>query len=496
MLKKLKQLQNNKLLFVLIVALHIIGLEHITDIKSLFIVVGSLGVMLTLLFDFSIKEVLFIVTMFVFSFEKGLRGWDLTVVSQGREWWMHDFTLYFGLSLRTVLIFTLFLLFVPELNDLFKKKFSRNVNCIFYCLALFLIFSLISTVISSDYFLSFFGFIRIIQAVCLFSISIIIFDKKQFRSYIFLMLSLVIFTNGFIGVQQYINSGPIGLFLEDGLGYGNKGYFTTDGVETLYRVSALIGHPTFFASYITMLISTGIGFLVSFFKGENETLLRSFLVISLFLGLFAVYATFVRSSWFTIIFLILGFTLFFVFNNKNFFNKISKTYYTLFVSLILLFLLFFGRTFWLRILSSTNFISDGSGVVRISLVQEAIKMTKSFPFFGVGLNLSPRMMNEQTLLQPELRGFMFPVHNTFMLFFAEIGVPATIFFILFLAKILLFSFTIVKKNILYFGIWLGVISFILNAQVHTLFNQDPSFDLLFLFLGFLTHLCIQKDKSL
>ena len=192
--------------------------------------------------------------------------------------------------------------------------------------------------------------------------------------------------------------------------------------------------------------------------------------------------------------IILGFILFLSKNSNKELQKNIYKYKFLLASLSGSFLLFFGKIFLERLKSSISFLSSGSGVVRISLIKEAIVIIKEFPFFGVGLNLGPRAMIEQSILSPELRGFMFPVHSTFFLFFSELGIPAGVLFILLLFFILFFSFKIVKEDMLSFGIWMGVIAFILNAQVHTLFNHDPSFDLLFILLGFLTFIC--KEKKL
>lgn len=492
MLLKLKKLLNKKKLFILVYFIFLYFLQFVIDIKTLLLVVGLFSFSIYLLFDFSLKEILFFVLLFVFSFEKGIRGWDLEVVAQGRNWWMYGYNVYYGLSLRTLITVTLFLISLPDIFLLFKNKINLKTNITFLFLIGFVFFSFVSTLFSSDYFLSFFGFLRILQALLLFFSVLVLFEKEKFKDYFFIGIVLILIFNSFVSFRQFINSGPLGLFLEDGIGYRNNGFFTTDGSESLYRTSGLIGHPTFFASYISMLISVCLGYLIYLFKKNKKMYLKILVSISLIIGSFAVYSSFVRSSWFTLFFMVILFISLVTFQNKALLKKINKNLYLFLLILILLFVGLFGQTFFMRILSSTEFLSDGSGVVRISLIQEAIKMTKLHPIFGVGLNLNPRMMNEQSLLPPDLRGFMFPVHNTFILFLAEIGIPGTISFILMIVSVIVNNLKKLRSDFRYLGVGLGVIAFVLNAQVHTLFNQDPSFDFLFILLGLLVTLKMKK----
>lgn len=494
MLLKLKQLLGNSLFFIFVFLVHIVALQFVHDIKTLLFIVSSFVTFNFLLFDFSIKEVLFVALLFVFSFDKGIRGWDLVAVAQGREFWMHGFSLYYGVSLRSIIILLLFLISSPELFFYFRKSFNQNIMLVLFALLGFIVLAFVSTVFSSDYFLSFFGFLRILQAVFLFFITIIILQNRTFVKYFFLSIILVLFLNGYVGSLQHQNGGPIGWYLEDGAGYEQQGYLTSDGSESLYRASGLIGHPTFFASFVSMLLPFAIVFSI-FSLQEKQRGTTAVSSICVLLGLLALYGSFVRSGWFSSLLFFIVFFLNLYFTERIFLKEFISKYLLFFIAGISSFLVLFGKRFWLRIVSTTEFLSDGSGVVRIALIEQALIMIKEFPLFGVGLNLSTRMMNEQSLLPPELRGFMFPVHNTFFLFFSELGIPSSVFFILFLLGILQLSFKYVKKNV-FFGIWLGVVGFILNSQVHTLFNQDPSFDLLFLYLGVLTLLCMKKGKLL
>lgn len=148
-------------------------------------------------------------------------------------------------------------------------------------------------------------------------------------------------------------------------------------------------------------------------------------------------------------------------------------------------IVFFSPLFLSRIASFKHIWTLGSGRVRLDLIKQAWLMIKAFPFLGVGLNHFTQAMNIQDL-PPELKGFMYPVHNTFLLFFAELGILAGVMFMLFVVWSLYRTFGKSFNNWINFGIWVGAFSFLINAQFHTLFNQDPTFDLLIVFLAYLS----------
>ncbi len=487
MLKHILKAVSREKIFLLTYFLAFISLQFVFDIKSLLLVVFIFLLLCTYLFRFSLRKTLFYIIILSFSFDKGIRGWNMTVVPRGDEQWMSGFTIYYGLSIRSIVITTLFLLSLPKLFLMFKKNLSSRTHQILFLLVLFIIISFLSTINSSDYFLSFFGFLRLLQSVFLFFITLTILESEMNLKQLLSSLSLLLLFNAYISVQQYFAGGPLGLFLEDALGYQNLGFFTTDGAQRLYRSSGLIGHPTFFASFLSMLFSTTFGFFLHLTSKPSRSNVHFLLAaIAMFMGIIGIYATFSRSAWVAIIVIA-------VFLLAKHLNKGRVVLLYVFGSLLFS-ILIFGKTLFSRFSSILYFFSQGSGVVRIALLEQACIMIQRFPVFGVGLNLSPRMMLEQSILPPNLRGFVFPVHNTFFLFFSELGIPAGLLFILLFVLVLVYSFEYIKNNYILIGVWMGVIAFIINAQFHTLFNQDPSFDLVFMFLGILTFVCIKKNK--
>jgi O-antigen ligase len=121
------------------------------------------------------------------------------------------------------------------------------------------------------------------------------------------------------------------------------------------------------------------------------------------------------------------------------------------------------------------------------LIAQAMEMIKDFPLFGVGLNHFTISMALHELT-PEARGFLYPVHNTVLLFISELGIPAGLLFIIFVVQVFQNSWRISQKTWTKFGIWAGASTFLINSQFHTLFNQDPSFDMFIVMLAYLTTL--------
>ncbi|MPN02901.1 hypothetical protein SDC9_150122 [bioreactor metagenome] len=102
---------------------------------------------------------------------------------------------------------------------------------------------------------------------------------------------------------------------------------------------------------------------------------------------------------------------------------------------------------------------------------------------GVGLNNFTTELVKYNI-PPSLYGFIVPVHNTFLIFFTELGIPGGIIFFVFLFSIFLKNFHKNKKNIINYSIWIGILTFIINSQIHPLFNLDPTFDLLMVILAY------------
>lgn len=471
----MKTNSNNRPLFYLTI-FFLFALLFVFNIKSFILVVLTFGLLLFLLTDFGLVEVLFILLLFSLPFEKGLRGWSVQVVPPGPELWIPGYKFYFGFALKYIFAAALFLLTIFN-----KKKVFKQFSLSHWLITGFLVLSTISTFLASDFNLAFLGLIRVFSIVWIYFAARQLFRNKKIQKYFQKLVLAFLLFFGFIGIGQFISQQPLGLFLEDSTAFRAFGYTTTEG-DFLYRVSGLTGHPTFFASFLSLLLPVGLGFSFSFIeKRKFKNLYFIISVIAALFGLIAVFGTFSRSAW-----IALGVSiLFFVW---KIYKKKKKSVFKLLVPIglpVLLVLLFFSPLFISRLVSFKHIWTLGSGRVRLDLIGQSWQMIKAFPLFGVGLNHFTRIMNLQDL-PPELKGFMYPVHNTFLLFLTETGVLAGLVFILFVVRNLYRTFGKSFRNWINFGLWIGAFTFLINGQFHTLFNQDPSLDLFIVFLAYLS----------
>lgn len=471
--------------------LHLVSyalLFFVFNIKSLLLIVFLYGLGLYIYFKGDLKKTLLFLIIFTLFIEKGLRGWNFWVVSAGPEWWMPGYNFYFGVTLK--FIFSLAYLFISFFSP--NKQLSSSSKKSHKLLLIFLLLSSISTIFSSDLFLSSLGLMRLFSGAILFFAAFEIFSKKQDRILLVLALSTQFLFLGGIGSLQFLTKQPLGLFLEDSIAFRKHGYLTTDGEVFLYRVAGIFGHPTFFASYLSMLLPVSlVAFLNAHVFKKYSKMAKIIFSLAFFSGLLAILGTFSRSSWLS---LVLIFLIAFLILKKAILKiKISKKTLKLFLSSVLIILLLFSPIILSRVTSFKNIWSLGSGRIRLDLASESGKVILNSPLFGSGLNLFTRAMSSN-LLPPEIAGFMYPVHNTFLLFFSELGIIPGLLFFVFVFIILKQSFFKAKKDVLILGFWLGAIAFVFNAQFHTLFNQDPSFELMMLYLGLLSGFVMVKKS--
>lgn len=471
----MKALNDNRTLFYLTL-FSLFALLFVFNVKSFILVVLLFGLLFFLLSGANVIETIFVVFLFSIPFEKGLRGWAIQVVPPGPEIWAPGYSFYFGFSLKLIFAVALFLLIVFDKNYNFKQFLHSQ-----WLILSFFALSLISTFLASDSNLAILGLIRIASVVWIFIAGRQLFKNRKIRGYFRKLLLAFLLFFGFVGTRQFLAQQPLGLFLEDVLAFRAFGFLTTEG-ESLFRVSGLSGHPTFFASFLSLLFPVGVGTGLFFIeKKRTKDIYFVLSVLTILAGLISILGTFSRSSW-----IALGVTfLFFVWriykSKKSIeFNLVASVIVPILATVLILSSLLISR------LASAKYVwTLGSGRVRLDLINQAWLMIREFPVLGVGLNHFTQIMSMGDL-PPELKGFMFPVHNTFLLFFAELGILAGILFLVFVIVSLYRTFGKSFNNWVNYGIWIGAFSFLINAQFHTLFNQDPTFDLLIVFLAYLS----------
>ncbi|MBI5620163.1 O-antigen ligase family protein [Candidatus Gottesmanbacteria bacterium] len=448
------------------------------NIKTFILIMLGYGVALFFFSSYRVPEIIFFLLLFSLPFEKGLRDWMVSVVPTGPELWAPGYSFYFGITLKLILTCTSILFLIISA----RHVRPHNAKAL-YILFLFVFFSMISTLTSSDITIAAIGFIRLLQACAIFVLGSYYIRKipamrGHFQN---ILISFLIFF-GAIGTIQFLSGQPLGLFLEDAQGLRPFGYLTSD-TGPLYRVSGLFGHPTFFGSLLSFLIPVGITRWLSD-RNKKGTISKTLYGASVAVGCIAIAASLSRGAWIAV-FVCFSAILWKLSAEGR--NVLMKKLLLLMISTLTILAILLGPQLLARASTFTSLASLSSGRVRLDLMRQAVTITGEYPFFGTGLNLFTQAMNAHDL-PPEIKGFMYPVHNTFLLFFSELGIPAGVLFLVFTAYCLITSWKKAKQNWENFGIWLGAVTFIINAQFQTLFNQDPTFDFFMVYLAFLTTL--------
>ncbi len=419
--------------------------------------------------NYSIEKSIFLSLLFFLPFEKGLRGWN-QVVAVADFWQKESYSFYFGINLKLVLALILVVFLLLKKKSLLVKK-----NYLFF-LSLWLIFAFLSTLFRLDSGVTvLLGFIKIVFLVSLFLFGMFFFRQPKVK--IFFSNLMIGWGNffGLLAIWQYVNKSVVGLFIEESTTFAPLGY-TTNQSQFLFRPSGHTGHPTFFASFLSMVFIYDLNLLL---KQKQKLKLPYLLNLGACVFSFlAIIMTYSRSSWLAI-FLAFVILVLFYFKKVAGFRKIfAKIKIWLIVVLPLSLVLI--SNILLRLDSIFYVFSLGTGKGRIQLVQEAWQMIKKFPLWGVGLNQFTPVMIQQNV-SGAAEYFLYPVHNTWLLFASEIG-------LLGLGSILAFIALVLKKvqvNQSTIGPILAIFTFGLNSQFHTLFNQDASIDLFIIVLALL-----------
>lgn len=442
-------------------------------VKILLVYVGVfIGfVLIMFLIKKDLKTALFYGLLLALPFERGIRGFDIEVVPPGPEIFIRGFKTYFGITPKLVAAVALFLVMLSE-----KWRIKKKSLLISWCLVLFLGLGLLSSFKASQPNLALVGWWRLLLAGWLAVISQHFFRLKKHRKFFLKYLVTLLLFLGLVGSLQFITKQPLGLFLEDQLQMVPFGRLTNES-RLVYRVSGLVGHPTFFASFLTMLFPMAVLGLI---WGKNKLVFAT----AMLLGFISIFASFSRSAWLTVI--VIGILI-----SVRWWRKQGKLRTNLAVKAVIAniigFLILFGGLLQLRLRSFNYIWSLGSGRGRLLLMKKALTMIKQFPILGVGLNHFTRVVRD-TSSDPEILALLFPVHNTFLLFLSELGILAGFIFIIFMASLLVKSYKQAFKTWRDTAVLLGVVSYVVNAQFHTLFGSDPSFELMMVMAGYLMSL--------
>jgi len=449
-----------------------------TSTKQLLLTYIGYGIFLFFFTRDTLKSVLFKILLLSLSFDVIIRGWTIqTVISHAINHYHYEF--FFGFSVSFLTTISLLLLLIKNRMQIRALHIPTYV----YFLGFTVLWSLISALVAQNTSLALFGVVQLFTSASILILSIYFFSDANERTYFIHQTIIVVLYAGLLGTIQYIYQHPIGLFIEQTKFLAPSGYMTTDGVS-LQRVAGQLSHPTYFGTYLSLLLPIVIGSFVLIINTYKRNRIRWILYLSSsVLGSIALLATFSRSAWISMILIVFLYIL-----NRHIALRERKRMSLSSIFLIagsVICVVFFGMSEILTRLSSfSTLMQYGNAAPRIELMKIAWNITKQNPIIGIGLNHFTTVVDTMNVPNIIAR-FIYPVHNTFLLFLSEIGFPAGLAFILFCIIGIIKTYNITQSHPFSLFAWLGCVTFFINSQVHTIFNQDPSFSIFMVLLGYL-----------
>lgn len=240
-----------------------------------------------------------------------------------------------------------------------------------------------------------------------------------YKLFMSLLISLSLF-EGFVIIQQFIYSSPIGNNLEATFSIESFG----PGADELYFFFRPIG--TFIhANLLGMFLATVMPLLMYLVTKSK----KYFLKVTLFLVAVSLVLTLSRSGWIAAVLSFLLILFYLEYSKKREFKiSISAKKLVLYGMLIVPLALYSFP----RVVKISNIFQPGSGLdVRIRQADEVLGLISQSPIFGTGAGMSVVKALE---VYPKgvFSGFPSEIHNFFMLQAVENGIPYSILFFTFL----------------------------------------------------------------
>lgn len=240
------------------------------------------------------------------------------------------------------------------------------------------------------------------------------------------------------------------------------------GMTTLLRVSGTLGHPNAMAMYLDLLIPWVAFQLVT----ENKIKRKIFLAAALLLGGFAVISSGSRSGWLgMIVGAGLSMTLWYRKQRKN--PILAMISIAVGGAIVFTTLFFTSHTFRARLTEDDR----GAAEVRIPLMAVAKEMIASNPIKGVGLaNYTHEMLLYDRTNDFIASNYSMPVHNTFLMLAAEIGIPGAAVFVILLLIFIRESHRIAMQgNRETSALGFGMLASLIGWMIHNQSNQTAPF---------------------
>lgn len=267
---------------------------------------------------------------------------------------------------------------------------------------------------------------------------------------------------GVVALSQYAFDFPTNL---DFLGTGTEAEQLGTQSQLLSRVPAFLRTPTEMAWVVSTLLPLVIAPLICRVKSLNSRQ-KIVLLTAVFSGTIAVILSLARGSWIS---LLAAVAVVILFGWYRLSTAERKTYLVSVGGVLILSCLLLSP-FAGKIYERLTADDEGSALIRVPLMETAVRMIKDNPLVGVGLNeyrTSMTKYDETDIFVSQV--FPNPVHNVFAHITAEVGVPGGIIFCLLILAALFECLTAMtlRDRLLFalaLGVAAGLIAFVISAM--------------------------------
>lgn len=366
----------------------------------------------------------------------------------------------------------------------YGQEVGKGISRVFaYSAAFLLLIASISVLYSRGEALGIFSLVSLVSS---FIIALAIashFSDRERLIDLLVGIGVGIGFTGITAIAQYTVEFPTSL---PALGTGTEEELLGTQSQLLSRVPAFLRTPTEMAWVVSSLFPIVLAPLLC----RVKTLLswqRILLIASIAAGSAAVILSLARGSWIGIVFasIIVTVTSWFVLS----FNE--RRQFTLSVGLGSILLVIVLLPFAGRIYERISSDDQGSALIRVPLMENAIRMIEANPLVGVGLSGYRTYMtkyDETGMFVSE--AFPNPVHNVFAHITSEIGIPGGLVFVLLILICLYECFKLgfdhdILVAAIAIGLAAGFVAFIISAMKEpgSLGSVRPPLRTLFLMFG-------------
>lgn len=326
----------------------------------------------------------------------------------------------------------------------FNRNYEERAQVVWYCLAGLAFFIFLSFFFASDKILAFYKYIIIMLGFGLFYLlqeglkrpayGEAILEKSRV---IFIFLSSI-FLHVSLGIYQFLSQNAFA-FKYLGLASHHPEDLGVSVIETLsgrwLRAYGGFDHPNIFGGILAIAIVLSSYLLAKkkLIRTKKEITESIFLFIFYFFALLALIFTFSRSAWLALIVGLIVLFIIFLVNKEKW--ALGRLVVLLFFSAILSGLIYFSyqELFIIRV-SAEGRLEEISFSERRQQLVEASGVLQDKWFFGAGIGNYTSFLADKDLKENGFKKADWayqPVHNSFLLLWAESGLLALFFFLTF-----------------------------------------------------------------